>query len=87
MNLAIPRASEPVQVSLPYGTPTAGAVFLLAGFLKLLVMCFPLTPIAIAMYMTGRVDLGYWAVLKMLPACLALVALAKFIVDRRLHER
>lgn len=28
-------------VSLPMGLPTAGAVFFMAGFLKILVMCFP----------------------------------------------
>lgn len=28
-------------VSLPMGLPTAGAVFVMAGFLKLLIMCFP----------------------------------------------
>lgn len=39
------------------------------------------------MYMAGRADLGYWAVLKMLPLSLGLLALAKTIVDRRLHER
>lgn len=28
-------------VSLPFGVPTAGAVFFMAGFLKVLIMCFP----------------------------------------------
>lgn len=28
-------------VSLPFGVPTAGAVFFMAGFLKILIMCFP----------------------------------------------
>lgn len=38
-------------MSLPYGVPTAGAVFIMAGFLKLLIMCFPYSPMAIGMYL------------------------------------
>ena len=76
-----------LQVSVPYGAPTAGRVFLFAGFLKLWMMCLPFTPMAWFMYISGRVDLGFWAVVKMLPISLGLAALAKFIVDRKLHER
>ncbi len=76
-----------LQISLPFGVPTAGSVFFLAGFLKLLIMCFPYAPISVSMYLTGRADLGYMAVLNMLPVALGLVALAKYLVDSGLHER
>ncbi|GAB4814455.1 hypothetical protein N2152v2_001501 [Parachlorella kessleri] len=82
-----PRPRQPQTVSVPYGVPTAGRVFLFAGLLKLWMMCLPFTPMASFMYVSGRVDLGFWAVLKMLPISLGLAALAKFIVDRKLHER
>ena len=69
------------------GLPTAGAVFFLAGFLKLLIMCFPYSPMSVAMFLTGRAELGPIAVLKMMPLALGLAALAKTIVDGNLLER
>lgn len=50
----------PLQVSVPLGVPSAGAVFVLAGFLKLLVMCMPFTPIAIQVCRLSIFALG-WA--------------------------
>eukprot|EP00887_Chlorella_sp_A99_P004901 scaffold4.g4901.t1 len=69
------------------GVPTAGAAFFLAGFLKLLIMCFPYSPMSVAMFVTGRADLGVAAVVKMLPLALALAAGAKALLDRGLHKR
>lgn len=74
-------------VSIPAGVPPAGAVFVLAGFLKLMIMCFPFSTMAISMYLQGRADLGAWAVLRMLPAALAILALAKTLLDRGAHRR
>lgn len=72
---------------MPAGLRTAGAVFVLAGFLKILIVCFPYSTMAISMYLQGRADLGTWAALKMIPLALGTLALAKVIVDRRLHLR
>ena len=65
----------------------AGEVFVLAGFLKILIVCFPFSTMAISMYFQGLCDLGYWAALKMFPLAIGILALAKVIVDRKLHER
>lgn len=65
----------------------AGEVFVLAGFLKILIVCFPFSTMAISMYSQGLCDLGYWAALKMFPIAIGMLALAKVVVDRRLHER
>ena len=65
----------------------AGEVFVLAGFLKILIVCFPFSTMAISMYFQGLCDLGYWAALKMFPIAIGMLALAKVVVDRRLHER
>ncbi|PRW44489.1 small GTP-binding [Chlorella sorokiniana] len=74
-------------VSLPFGVPTAGAVFFMAGFLKVLVMCFPFSEMAVMMYVHGLADLGIWAAIKAIPLALALAGVAKLIVDRRLQSR
>lgn len=42
---------------------------------------------AISMFLQGRADLGTWAAVKMLPVALGLLALAKAIVDKGIHER
>lgn len=65
----------------------AGEVFVLAGFLKILIVCFPFSTMAISMYFQGLCDLGYWAAIKMFPIAIAMLALAKAVVDRKLHER
>ena len=65
----------------------SGEVFVLAGFLKILILCFPFSTMAISMYFQGLCDLGYWAALKMFPLAIGILALAKIIVDRKLHER
>lgn len=41
---------------------------------------------AISMFLQGRADLGTWAAIKMLPIALGLLALAKSVVDRGIHE-
>jgi len=66
---------------------TAGEVFVLAGFLKILIVCFPFSTMAISMYFQGLCDLGYWAAIKMMPLAIGILALAKVTVDRKLHER
>lgn len=60
---------------------------MLAGFLKLMIMCFPFSTMAISIYLQGRADLGPWAVLKMLPVAVGLLYAGKTIVDRGLHTR
>ena len=77
----------PSAVAVPAGLHTAGAVFVLAGFLKILIVCFPYSTMAISMYFQGRADLGTWAAAKMLPLALGILALAKAAVDRGLHRR
>ena len=67
--------------------PTAGAIFCLAGVLKLLIMCFPYSTISVMMFLQGRADLGILGVAKMLPIALGLACLAKAMLDRRLHTR
>ena len=42
---------------------------------------------AVAMFVQGKADLGSWAAVKMLPIALGILALAKGIVDRGIHER
>ncbi|KAL4439196.1 hypothetical protein ABPG77_004098 [Micractinium sp. CCAP 211/92] len=77
----------PRAISLPVGLPTAGAVFVAAGVLKLVIMCFPWSEVSILMFAHGRADLGVWAALKALPIAAALAAVAKVIVDRGLQKR
>ncbi|KAL4428473.1 hypothetical protein ABPG75_002562 [Micractinium tetrahymenae] len=77
----------PRAISLPVGLPTAGAVFVAAGVLKLVIMCFPWSEVSIMMFVHGRADLGVWAALKALPIAAALAAAAKVIVDRGLQKR
>lgn len=67
--------------------PPAGAIFILAGFLKILIVCFPFSTMAISMYLQGRADLGFWAALKMFPMAIGFLALAKTIVDKKLNKR
>jgi hypothetical protein len=82
-----PTTTTGNAIAVPAGLRTAGAVFVLAGFLKLLILCFPYSSMAISMYLQGRADLGTWAVLKMLPFALGVLALARALVDRGLHQR
>ncbi|KAL4858939.1 N-lysine methyltransferase setd6 [Chlorella vulgaris] len=77
----------PRVVSIPAGLPTAGAVFFLAGALKVIIMCFPYSEMAIMMFLQGRADLGLTAALKAIPIALGIAALAKAIVDRELQGR
>lgn len=42
---------------------------------------------AISMFVQGKADLGTWAALKMIPVALGILALAKSLVDRQIHER
>jgi len=79
-----PRGARALSGSLSEG---AGAVFVLAGFLKILIVCFPFSTMAISMYFQGLCDLGYLAALKMMPLAIGILALAKAIVDRKLQER
>ena len=74
-------------VAIPEGLRTAGSVFVLAGFLKVLIICFPFSTMAISMYFQGLCDLGTWAAIKMMPFAIGILALAKVIVDRKIHER
>ena len=75
------------SIALPAGVRTAGAVFVLAGFLKLLIICFPYSTMAVSMYLHGRADLGVVAAIKMIPMALGILVGAKVLVDRKLHER
>lgn len=74
-------------LAVPAGFRTAGAVFVLAGFLKILIVCFPYSTMAISMYLHGRAELGIIGAMKMIPIALAILAGAKVIVDKRLHLR
>jgi hypothetical protein len=74
-------------LAIPTGLRSAGAVFILAGFLKILILCFPFSSMAISMFVQGKADLGTWAALKMIPIALGVLSLAKVLVDRKLHER
>lgn len=74
-------------VAIPEGLKTAGSVFVLAGFLKILIVCFPFSTMAVSMYFQGLFDLGTWAAIKMMPLAIGIVALAKIIVDKKIHER
>jgi hypothetical protein len=80
-----PGSGRSVAITQP--GQRAGEVFVLAGFLKILIVCFPFSTMAISMYFQGLCDLGYWAALKMFPLAIGILALAKVIVDRKLHER
>ena len=48
-----PLPPLPRAVSLPIGLPTAGAVFVMAGALKLLIMCFPFTGVVCGVRCAG----------------------------------
>lgn len=74
-------------IAIPEGLRTAGSVFVLAGFLKILIVCFPFSTMAISMYFQGLCDLGTWAAIKMIPIAVGILALGKVIVDRKIHER
>jgi hypothetical protein len=74
-------------VSIPVGLRSAGAVFILAGFLKILILCFPFSSMAISMFIQGKADLGTWAAIKMIPIALGVLSLAKVLVDKKIHER
>lgn len=74
-------------VAIPQGLRNAGAVFVLAGFLKILIVCFPFSTMAVSMYFQGLADLGTLAAAKMIPLAIAILALAKSVVDKKLHER
>lgn len=74
-------------IAIPEGLRTAGSVFVLAGFLKILIVCFPFSTMAISMYFQGLCDLGTWAAVKMIPFAIGILALGKVIVDRKVHER
>ena len=81
-------AQRSPYVSLPRrAVPTVGAVFFLAGALKLLIMCFPMSPMAVTMFLRGRAELGLVAALKMVPLALGTAWLAKRILDQGLHRR
>jgi hypothetical protein len=82
-----PPGARAGALAVPASLRAPGAVFVMAGFLKLLVMCFPFSPMAVSMFLQGRADLGPWAVLKMLPLALGLLLLAKRLVDEKVHER
>lgn len=73
--------------AIPAGLRSAGAVFVLAGFLKILILCFPFSSMAISMFIQGKADLGNWAAVKMIPIALGVLSLAKVLVDRKIHER
>lgn len=60
---------------------------MLAGFLKILIVCFPFSTMAVSMYFQGLADLGTVAAVKMIPLAIGILALAKTIVDRKIHER
>ena len=82
-----PPSGEGRSVAITQLGRRAGEVFVLAGFLKILIVCFPFSTMAISMYFQGLCDLGYWAAIKMFPLAIGMLALAKVIVDRRIHER
>jgi hypothetical protein len=81
------RSSRGGAVAIPEGLKTAGSVFVLAGFLKILIVCFPFSTMAVSMYFQGLFDLGTWAAIKMMPLAVGILALAKAIVDRKIHEK
>ena len=81
------RSSRGGAVAIPEGLKTAGSVFVLAGFLKILIVCFPFSTMAVSMYFQGLFDLGTWAAIKMIPLAVGILALAKVIVDRKIHEK
>lgn len=81
------RSSRGGAVAIPEGLKTAGSVFVLAGFLKILIVCFPFSTMAVSMYFQGLFDLGTWAAIKMMPLAVGILGLAKVIVDRKIHER
>lgn len=81
------RPSQGGAVAIPEGLKTAGSVFVLAGFLKILIVCFPFSTMAVSMYFQGLFDLGTWAAIKMMPLAIGIMALAKVLVDRRMHEK
>jgi hypothetical protein len=82
-----PNRSSNKAIAIPDGLRTAGSVFVLAGFLKILIVCFPFSTMAVSMYFQGRADLGTLAAAKMIPLAIGILALAKTIVDRKWHER
>lgn len=81
------RSHQGGAVAIPEGLKTAGSVFVLAGFLKILIVCFPFSTMAVSMYFQGLFDLGTWAAIKMMPLAIGILALAKAIIDRKIHER
>lgn len=80
-------STGPTATAIPVGLRTAGAVFVLAGFLKILIVCFPYSTMAISMYLQGRFDLGTLAAVKMIPFALGILAFAKALLDKQLHQR
>lgn len=77
----------PTSIAIPAGLRSAGAVFVLAGFLKILILCFPYSTMAISMFIQGRADLGVWAAAKMIPFAVGILALGKYLSNARLISK
>lgn len=77
----------PSSIAIPAGLRSAGAVFVLAGFLKILILCFPYSTMAISMFIQGRADLGAWAAAKMIPFAIGILALGKYLLDARMTTK
>jgi hypothetical protein len=77
----------PTSIAIPAGLRSAGAVFVLAGFLKILIVCFPYSTMAISMFVQGRADLGGWAAAKMIPFAIGILALGKYLLDARMTTK